>query len=77
MLMKRNSKQKIEIEFGNLKEDFKSNFYLATNERAVENKRYKGIMTGENYVVLYDKEIPNGRRYINLNYFEQYTITYL
>jgi hypothetical protein len=77
MLMKQNSKQKIEIEFGNLKEDFKSNFYLATNERAVENKRYKGIMTGENYVVLYDKEIPNGRRYINLNYFEQYTITYL
>jgi hypothetical protein len=77
MLMKRNSKQKIEIEFGNLKEDFKSNFYLATNERAVENKRYKGIMTGENYVVLYDKEIPNGRRYINLNYFEQYMITYV
>jgi hypothetical protein len=77
MLMKRNSKQKIEIEFGNLKEDFKSNFYLATNERAVENKRYKGIITGENYVVLYDKEIPNGRRYINLNYFEQYMITYV
>lgn len=75
--MNRNSKQKIEIEFGNLKKDFKSNFYLATNERAVENKRYKGIMTGDSYVMLYDNEIPNGIRHINLNYFEQYIITYL
>ena len=72
--MYRNSKQKIEIEFGNLKEDFKSNFYLATNERAVENKKYKGMIMGDDYVMLYDDEMPNGKRLINLNYFKQYII---
>lgn len=75
--MSRNSKRKIEIEFGNLKEDFKSNFYLATEERAVEHKKYKGLITGDDYVILYDDNIPNGIRRINLKCFEEYMITYV
>ena len=32
------TKLKFQIAFGNLKKDFKDNYYLATEERAVENK---------------------------------------
>ena len=40
MLENRNGKFDLEFEihFGNLKKDFKENYYLATDERAYENK---------------------------------------
>lgn len=74
--MEEKSKLKIEIKFGNLIPESKSNIYIATQERAVENKRYYGYKGENNYVVVYDEDIPvpNAKRYINLKHFETYEI---
>ena len=68
---------KFKIAFGNLKEDFKNNYYLATEERAVENSVVECafILERENtkYAMAVDDLMGvTITRYINLDCFEQW-----
>lgn len=66
-----------EIHFGNLKKDFKENYYLATDERAYENKVVNCLMIMEKdktkYAIIREEffGVPM-TKYINLKCFEEY-----
>jgi hypothetical protein len=71
------TKLKFQIAFGNLKKDFKDNYYLATEERAVENRVATCAFIAEKEknkyaVVIKDVMGVEVARYINLNYFEEW-----
>ena len=71
------TKLKFQIAFGNLKKDFKDNYYLATEERAVENKIVTCAFIAEKEkdkyaVVIKDVMGVEVARYINLNCFEKW-----
>ena len=68
---------KFQIAFGNLKKDFKDNYYLATEERAVENQIATCVVIAEKENNKYAIVIENimgveATRYINLNCFEEW-----
>lgn len=68
---------KFQISFGNLKSDLKDNYYLATNERAVENKVVDCAFIVEKehhkYVMVIDDIMGNDvAKYINLDCFEDW-----
>lgn len=70
-------KLKFQIAFGNLKKDFKDNYYLATEERAVENQVATCAFIAEKEkdkyaVVIKDVMGVEVAKYINLNYFEEW-----
>ena len=68
-------KSKIEIAFGNLKEDFKDNYYLATIERTVENKNVECININNNYATFIDNVMGvDVFKYINLTYFKEWYV---
>ena len=67
------------IHFGNLKKDYKDNYYLATQEKAVENStvecRFLADKQNSKYAITIDNVLGNTiTRYINLNYFEEWKI---
>lgn len=71
------TKLKFQIAFGNLKKDFKDNYYLATEERAVENQVATCAFIAEKEkdkyaVVIKDVMGVEVAKYINLNYFEEW-----
>ena len=68
---------KFQISFGNLKKDLKDNYYLATNERAVENKIVDCVFMVEKehnkYVMIIENVMGNDvAKYINLDCFENW-----
>ena len=68
---------KFRIQFGDLKDDIKDNYYLATNERAVENQIATGIFIVEKskdkYVMVLNEVMGvETVKYINLNYFKEW-----
>lgn len=71
------SNSNFEISFGNLKEDFKENYYLATNERSVENKIVPCMFIAERsnnkYAIAIEDVLgTQTMKYINLDYFEEW-----
>ena len=71
------SNSNFEISFGNLKEDFKDNYYLATNERSVENKIVPCVFIAERdggkYAITIEDVLGiQSMKYINLDYFEEW-----
>ena len=74
--------QQIKIQFGNLKPEIKSDFYLGGNERFCEGKILDAIVNMivtsdgiklDNYIKVPTKA-PNISRLININYFESIEI---
>lgn len=68
---------KFKIKFGNLKKDFKDNYYLATQERSYENKIADCIMIYEKdntkYAIIEDEILGvSMQKFINLKCFEEY-----
>lgn len=68
---------KFKIKFGNLKKDFKENYYLATQEKAYENKVADCIMICEKdntkYAIIKENFLGTPMtKYINLKCFEEY-----
>lgn len=68
---------KFKIKFGNLKKDFKDNYYLATQERSYENKIADCIMVCEKdntkYAIIEDEILGvSMQKFINLKCFEEY-----
>lgn len=66
------------IHFGNLKEDFKNNYYLATNERSVENNimncKFLCEKNDGKYAIVTDEVLGTPvTKYINLNFFESWS----
>ena len=66
-----------EIHFGNLKKDFKENYYLATQERPFENKVANCLMLVEKdktkYAIIREEDFGvSMTKYINLQCFEEY-----
>jgi hypothetical protein len=75
--------QKIKIQFGNLKSEIKSNFYLGGNERFCEGKTLDVIINliptlegfeFNNYVKVPNNDHPYINRLVNINYFESIEI---
>lgn len=83
--MDKNLRRKIKIEFGNLNPNFKTNFYIAGNERFVEGKTliafakfYEDGKLADKYVnVVYEFGYTNITMIINLDYFDNYNIIYI
>ena len=68
---------RFKIQFGNLKEDFKNNYYLATEERAVENSIVECAFIAEQnnnkYAITVDECMGvTITRHIHLDYFEEW-----
>jgi hypothetical protein len=68
---------RFKIRFGNLKEDIKDNYYLATDERAYENKIVTCLFfveKGNNkYAMIEDNFMGiNMVKYLNLDCFEEW-----
>lgn len=81
MLENPNGKTNIrfKIELGNLKKEFKENYYLATKERPVENSVVECLFLYEKektkYITIIKKILGNEiTEQINLNYFEDWKI---
>lgn len=79
MLENRNEKFDLEFEihFGNLKNDFKENYYLATQERPFENKVANCLMLVEKdktkYAIIREEDFGVSMiKYINLQCFEDW-----
>ena len=71
------SNSNFEISFGNLKKDFKENYYLATNERSVENKivpcMFIAERSSDKYAIVIEDVLGTPTmKYINLDYFEEW-----
>lgn len=83
--MNQKSKRKIKIEFGNIKPNFKTNFYTASNERFVEGKTliafakfFEDGSIADKYInVLYQDNFTDVTIIINLDYFTEYKITFI
>ena len=72
-----NLNSNFEISFGNLKKDFKENYYLATNERSVENKIIPGMFIAERsndkYAIAVEDVLGTPTaKYIHLDCFEEW-----
>jgi hypothetical protein len=70
---------RFKIKFGNLKKEFKDNYYLATKERYVENSIIECKLLCEKdkskYVTAIINVLGNEiKEQINLNYFEEWEI---
>ena len=70
---------RFKIKFGNLKKEFKDNYYLATKERYIENSITECKLLCEKDKSKYVTEIINVlgnevKEQINLNYFEEWEI---
>lgn len=70
---------RFKIKFGNLKKEFKDNYYLATKERYVENSITECKLLYEKdkskYVTAIINILGNEiKEQINLNYFEEWEI---
>lgn len=71
------SYKEFKIKFGNLKRNLKDNYYLATDERAYENKIVNCMFLIEkinNKYVIVVENLMDTRivKYINLDYFEEW-----
>ncbi len=72
-----NFHMKFKIRFGNLKKDIKDNYYLATDERAYENKIVTCLFFAEKeknkYAMIKEDFMGiNIVKYLNLDYFEEW-----
>lgn len=72
-----NLNSNFEISFGNLKKDFKENYYLATNERSVENKiipcMFIAERSNDKYAIAVEDVLGTPTtKYIHLDCFEEW-----
>lgn len=83
--MDKNLRRKIKIEFGNLNPNFKTNFYIASNERFVEGKTliafaefYENGLLANKYInVVYQLGYSDVTMIINLDYFNSYKMVFV